>query len=240
MSTKALMRTSRIHFCFQQHLGEQKPDTCRCRKLITTHEATKMVREGRAQWVVLSRRPVVVEETCPVCDADESKRRSCQNCKGLGTSSKTYYQEEYSEDVVMAVMGSKDEDGNEVFRSVMAKQTPRVATIEKTHIERAYIEKIKEDQQRIEAYGLDVLEARVTTGIDNHYVEIKPEPEDSEELGTGRRYDWGRAIFARQSNDRTPGGIGEMMDRCEKCDAIIVDGSCECSSIQPSCFSRRK
>lgn len=205
------MRTSRVHVCFQQHLGEQKPKKCRCKKLITLHEATKEVREGRAQWLVLFRRPGVVEETCPICDADENKRQSCHNCGGLGVASKTFYQETYADDIVQATVGCEDNDGNEIFKSVMSKQTPRVPTIERTHIERAYIEEVKDDQERIELYGLAILEARVTSG--KHAIEIKPEPEDNEELGIGERYDWGRAIFARQSNDRTPGGIGSEESR---------------------------
>jgi hypothetical protein len=72
-------------------------------------------------------------------------------------------------------------------------KTPRVATIESEHIERAYVEGVKEAAERIEEYGMLILDARTYVGP-NRIPAIKPEPPDDPKTGTGRRYDFGRAI----------------------------------------------
>jgi hypothetical protein len=92
-----------------------------------------------------------------------------------------------------------------VYKPVKALKTPRVATIEKAHIYRAYVDGDKEEAERIEAYGLMTLEARIEMGI-------KPEPADDPKTGTGRNYDTGRSPFARIADERTSiGGIGKRI-----------------------------
>lgn len=80
------------------------------------------------------------------------------------------------------------------------KKTPRGATIEKAHIERAYIDKDEEEVARIEEYGIITLLSRIRIG--RYYVTLKEEP-----VG-GRDTDWGRPLFSRLADERTSGGIG--------------------------------
>lgn len=53
------------------------------------------------------------------------------------------------------VWGARPEEtqGNEKISSAYAKKTPRVHTIEKADMERAYVNQYREDQERIETYG---------------------------------------------------------------------------------------
>lgn len=95
------------------------------------------------------------------------------------------------------------------------KQTPRGATIEKAHMERAYAFGGDEDERiRIEEYGILTLMARVQIG--RYFVNHKAEP-----LG-GRERDWGRPIFCRQSEERTEGGIG--VDILLGTDTLVTEG----------------
>ena len=107
------------------------------------------------------------------------------------------------------------------YRPTLAMKTPRVATIEASHILRAYvsdeaiamveiaerngkkIQKFNNDQtspqaakatrDRIEEYGRLILDARFFVGP-NRISAIMTEPEDDPKTGTGRRYDYGRTI----------------------------------------------
>jgi hypothetical protein len=95
-----------------------------------------------------------------------------------------------------------------------SKQTPRGATIEKAHIERAYaFGGDEEERERIEEYGILTLLARVRIG--RYFVNLKPEP------AGGRANDWGRPIFAKVTEERTEGGIG--VDMPPKCDMIVTE-----------------
>ena len=80
------------------------------------------------------------------------------------------------------------------------KKTPRSASIEKAHMERAYIDLDEEEAARIEEYGLITVLSRVRIG--RYYATMKQEPDG------GRRHDYGRPILYMPDNDRTPGGIG--------------------------------
>ena len=51
------------------------------------------------------------------------------------------------------VWGRMSEQDEEVLHGAYAKQTPRVQTIEKAHIERAYVNQYPEDVARIEEWG---------------------------------------------------------------------------------------
>lgn len=165
-------------------------------------EATEMVAKGFAQWIILSQTVITGKEICPIC-LNEAVRKNCQNCKGLGEIEKSYPTNTYGSDIVLVTTGSEDDDGKMVYRPVTAKQTPRVATIERPHIERAYVQNDKDEQERIEAYGLMTLEARIEMGIGI-------EPPDDLTTGTGRRYDTGRSPFARISDERTTLGVGKI------------------------------
>lgn len=78
------------------------------------------------------------------------------------------------------------------------KRTPRGATIEKAHMERAYLFGGDEDEAaRIEEYGILTLLARVQIG--RNFVTLKPEPD-------GRYTDYGRPILYMPEDNRTPGG----------------------------------
>ena len=106
-----------------------------------------------------------------------------------------------------------DHKARKTVRSMIAKKTPRVATIEKAHIERAYVKGVKEEQQRIEYFKLTEFFTRMFVGLlEKHIVAIGIEPEDNRELRTGRTYDYGWAPFSTIKDDRTEGGIGVDTD----------------------------
>lgn len=192
------------HACYSPHLGEQKPRRCRCRKRISLLDATKMVEKGFAQWVILSRNLIKTIEICPICQNDALKK-GCQNCKGTGEVERVYPNDILGTDIVLVTAGSPDSEGKTVYRPVKSLKTPRVATIERSHIEKAYLDGNKEEQDRIEAYGLMTLEARIEMGI-------KPEPADDPKTGTGRSFDRGRSPFARIADERTSiGGVGKRI-----------------------------
>lgn len=80
------------------------------------------------------------------------------------------------------------QDGGQICLTGRMLRTPRGATIEKAHIERAYLfGGNDEEKARIEIYGLMTLLARVSVG--KNYERLKSEPID------GREKDWGRAIL---------------------------------------------
>ena len=193
-----------VHSCFSQHLNEKKPKKCRCRKRISLAEATSQVEKGFAEWLIFSTTLITGKETCPVCLADKLMK-GCQCCKSTGEVEKTYPVRTHTNDIVLVSGGSPNEDGSLTYRSVKAKQTPRVATLERSHIEKAYIDGNQEEIERIEIYGLMILEARIEMGI-------KPEPADDAATGTGRKYDTGRAPFGRTADERTTqGGVGKRI-----------------------------
>ena len=122
---------------------------CKCREDVSPARAHNLVQSGQAEWLVLRKDPIEVTEPCPICLEDELLVKSCQNCNNTGEVTKTVFSLVRSNDIVMVTSGGDDE----VFRSVMSKQTPRVATIEYAHIQRAYVNEYQEDIDRIEVYG---------------------------------------------------------------------------------------
>jgi hypothetical protein len=196
---------STVHLCFNQHLNEKMPQHCRCRKRVKIADATQMVEKGFAQWIITSQVILTGKEICHMC-LDDKTKKNCQHCKGTGEVEKSYPVNTYGNDVVLVATGT-EHDGRMVYRSVLAKQTPRVATIEKAHIERAYVQNNKEEQERIEAYGLMTLETRIEMGIGT-------EPSDHPDLWSGRKFDIGRSPYARISDERTNGGnIGSRISK---------------------------
>jgi hypothetical protein len=197
-------KQSKVHSCYSQHLGENKPKRCRCRKKVSLADATREVERGFAQWVVLSQTMVSVKETCSVC-ANDILKKGCQNCQGTGEVEKSYPSKVHGMDIVLVTAGTEDDDGNLVYKPVKAKKTPRTATIEKAHICRAYVDGDQEEIERIEIYGLMTLAARID-------MKIGFEPEDDPKTGTGRNCDWGRTPYARIADERTSiGGIGKRI-----------------------------
>jgi hypothetical protein len=152
-----------------------------------------MVERGFAQWLILGKTTVSRKELCPIC-ANGDFKKNCQSCKRTGEVDVSYQIETLGTDIVLVTAGSANDDGALIYRPVLALKTPRVATIEKSHIEKAYVEGNKEEQQRIEEYGLLILQARIDMGIG-----ITP-PDD----------DYGRSPFARISDERTTLGIGKV------------------------------
>jgi hypothetical protein len=159
----------RVHYCFSQHLNESLPprkcygscsknkrrctcNKCKCREQVSPSRANQLVKSGAAEWVVLRKDPVEVKNICSMCSNDDILKKSCPTCNKTGEVTTTVLLPVYSSDIVMVTSGSGD-PGHEVFRSVMSKQTPRVATIEYAHIQRAYVNEYPEDIERIEVYG---------------------------------------------------------------------------------------
>jgi hypothetical protein len=101
-----------------------------------------MVKVGEAMWFVVARERGVQTVTCPMCGNDDPLI-SCEICKGGGTAQVPAVWDTYTDDIVLINHRTKT---NKV-------STPRVATIESEHIERAYIDNVKEAQARIEEYG---------------------------------------------------------------------------------------
>lgn len=167
-------RMPRVHYCFSQHLNESLPPRrctgacqkgrkkgvrppctckkCKCRRIVSIDGARELVESGEAEWVIIKRNPIRTPRICPLCANDDLLKKSCSNCNKTGEIIEIVFSPERINDIVMVVRGS-GEPGHEVFRSVVAKQTPRVATIEYAHIQRAYVNGYPEDQERIEEYG---------------------------------------------------------------------------------------
>lgn len=116
-------RTVRVHYCFNQHLGEKLPENCNCRKEITYAEAESLVKQGRADWVILSKTRVNLDEVdkfnedrgrfnpplksldnddylkvCPTCSRRHTQalKRLCKNCHGRGYQDPVIFWEELS------------------------------------------------------------------------------------------------------------------------------------------------
>jgi len=160
----------KVHYCFQQTLGEVQPPRrcqakckkrgklcsckkCKCRQLISLSEATLRVKTGEAQWIIADSVVTKFDQVCRWCNADPTLKKSCANCKKTGVVAIYGVCPIPSNDIVMVTTACEEEGGKQVYRSVVAKQTPRVATIEAAHIIRAYVNENEEEQQRIEAYG---------------------------------------------------------------------------------------
>jgi hypothetical protein len=195
---------SRVHHCVGQinvAEGRNEPPapSCRCRKFVPIETATKFVKSGDVSWVVIKRTRGLAQVVCRLCSGDQSVK-NCAGCGGEGLAPEFVVWDEYNNDIVL--VSQLPEDKTEKKRSsILKKKTPRVATIEAPHIERAYVDGKKEAQQRIELYGELVMWGLQELGasvVDSRtrktVIEGKSEPVDNAKDGTGRRYDWGRAI----------------------------------------------
>jgi hypothetical protein len=184
-----------VHYCFSQHLNEILPPKkcgngcrkrlkkcvckrCTCRQEISVAKATLLVQEGEAQWVIIRKDPIAIKKICDMCLNDDILKRSCPNCGKTGNVEAVVLSPVRGEDIVMVSTGS-GEPGSEMFRSVMSKQTPRVATIELSHIIRAYVNGYQEDQERIEEYGR--MDSQFLKGL---VVPYRPDPDEGRTIFT--------------------------------------------------------
>lgn len=174
------------HTCFQTGKGFAKdtplsPKKCRCRQFVSASEAATEVALGLAQYVIASEKIVEIDEACPICTADEALVKFCQACKNTGLVKVSRTVIILGTDIIRTV----SLDGN---RNTLTTQVKKSPTIEKAHIERAYVDGNKVEQLRIEAYG-----ASARDFINDLIVGL--EPEDDRKKGTGRTYDYGRTTL---------------------------------------------
>lgn len=109
-----------VHACFDQRLGQLRPQTCRCRYRVAVDEAKKFVTQGKADWIIVDwRGGFPVEGSNLVWGARPEIKR----------------------------------DSDEKLSSAYAAKTPRVHTIEKADLERAYVSGKQDDIDRINAWG---------------------------------------------------------------------------------------
>lgn len=202
------MSVSRVHSCIQQiKVAEERLEPpaakCRCRKYIGIAKATLMVKNGEASFIVTNRIREATGEICHLCKGDPEVKK-CANCFGSGKEKGTLIREDYGNDIVLVSRHPADKTEKK-RSSALAAKTPRVATVEKNHIENAYSGSLTTDKprqwrgdgaearERIEEYGRLILDARMFVGKDRIPC-IGIEPENDAKTGTGRDFDFGRAI----------------------------------------------
>ena len=190
------MNVSKVHSCHGQEavvLQEQEPpaEKCNCRLTITIAQATALVSRGEAKWVVKSRTRGFRDTACRLCRGDQEVK-NCANCGGSGKEIEAFVEDIPGIDIVYTSSDPVDEKERKK-RKWLAPKTPRVATIESEHIERAYVDGNKEAAERIEEYGRLILDARTYIGPDR-ILAIGVEPADNPETGEGRNCDYGRTI----------------------------------------------
>ena len=225
------MRKVRMHQgCIGQEMvatGESAPPApkCRCKKMVDWSYANELIKTNQAKWVVIKRTPVEVVEDCSLCEAmTDAEKKSCALCEGSGKVKGLIdmgpLAETYNDDIVLMSQMSVDVKNKKYRRNTRAK-TPRVATIEKKHIIRAFVDDLKYAVERIKEYEAMIQEELGEFGAelrDSKTGEIVKQgnPEPKEEVisyppgsllfkdGTtnkswywkieGRRHDYGRAI----------------------------------------------
>ncbi len=222
-----MSRTVRLHSgCIKQEMvatGELAPPAgkCHCKKMVDYAYANELIKTGAAKWVVVKRTPVDVIEDCPFCvGMTDAEKKTCTLCSGSGKVSVLREIEVYNNDVVLMSSLSIDVKNKKYRRNTRAK-TPRVATIEKKHIIRAFVDDLKYASDRIEEYESMIQEqlgefgAELRDSKTGQIVKLaNPEPEDEAKgyppgsitfsdgstnkawwwKTEGRRYDWGRVI----------------------------------------------
>lgn len=172
----------KVHHCFQVKKGFERdtplsPDKCKCRQFISVQRAAAEVEHGLAQYVVVMEKHGETEETCNICGGLDDLKKTCQACgkTGVITIPKVYLS--IGEDIVYISL-----DGKQNSKTTQVKKSP---TIEKAHIERAYVNGNQMEQARIELYGLSIADfmRSLISGF---------EPPDDLKTHTGRKYDYGR------------------------------------------------
>ena len=165
--------------------AEPPSPKCNCRMIITISEATQLVKRGEAKWIVKTRTRGVRDVPCSLCKGD-LEVKNCAKCEGTGKQEESYVEDIPGTDIVYTTSTPEDIEEKKK-RKWLAPKTPRVATIEKAHIERAYVYGNKDAAERINEYGR--MDKEMLAGLIVGY-----EPEDNAKTGEGRRYDWGRKI----------------------------------------------
>ena len=189
---------------------------CQCKKQIEYSEANDLVKRGAAKWVVTKRTRGTIEVDCPFClQWTDLEKKSCAQCKGTGRVMEAKVWEDFNNDIVL--MSSTPIDKGKYRMNTRAK-TPRVATVEKKHIFRAVIDGLKYAAERIEEYGLMILQARIDMGI-------KPEPVNDRLTQQGRDFDMGVPIISQIGGDDEPG-----LDQEE----LVIDRPPAASSKDPA------
>ena len=204
------METKKVrkHTCFQNGLGQDplNPKNCNCRKYVTTTEAALLVKESEAQYVVT--RYAEVSDACPVCDGQDILKNSCIRCEKTGKIIRK--EPVYGEDIIVSV-GIKQQ-------KIIKKKTPRSPTIEQGHIYRALDDpgssRSDNARARWDEVELLTLKERIKLLVVNYDLqlfeiawraweadpsqpfplELRTEPSNNKQSGTGRRYDYGRSV----------------------------------------------
>jgi hypothetical protein len=202
------MNDSKVHHCPHQEMVAQGIDEpparrCRCREYKPYVVADKMVKNGEARWVVVKRERGTQEVTCELCGGDKEVK-NCASCAGKGVVTVGVVWDSYGPDIVLVSRAAIDKKEKK-YRPALAMKTPRVATVEEEHIERAYAGSLTKDaprkwtgkgeeaRARIEEYGRMIEDARNFVGP-NKIPIIKMEPKDNAKKVEGRSFDYGRTI----------------------------------------------
>jgi len=171
-----------VHSCFERGEGFAKdtpliPSKCHCKRYISVAEAEAFVKLGLAQHVLKIME--FVDNVCDICGGEEILKKTCLGCLGAANVTVTRILNIPSEDIIFISL-----DGKTNTKTVQVKKSP---TIEKAHIERAYVDGNEIEQARIESYG--ELNKEVWAEL-----VVGAEPEDTPATGQGRSHDYGRSI----------------------------------------------
>jgi hypothetical protein len=227
----------RVHHCISQEyvaqgLSEPPAKKCTCRKFIEYKEADLLVKKGSARWVVTARQRGTRTVSCDMCDGNP-EIKNCAQCGGDGVIVTPAVWDTYDDTQIVLVSHAAINPNEKKYRPALAMKTPRVATIESEHIERAYVDGNREAAARIEEYGRLIQEARMYPGPAKcaHRPEFKcdrctvapgekvnaiqAEPENDRSKAQGRDYDYGRGIIYAPSpqdsaNYRWPGVASQI------------------------------
>src|SRR6267142_7126348 len=106
------MSFARVHHCRSQEYVAQKIEEppaakCRCKKYIQAEKAKKMVDEGAAKFIVLSRSQTLVDVPCGLCGADPEVK-NCANCHGTGKVQINNISEKLGDDIVLVSRAAVD------------------------------------------------------------------------------------------------------------------------------------
>lgn len=167
-----MQRKVKVHQgCIGQEMvatGESAPPApkCRCKKLVDYTYANELIKTNQAKWVVVKRTPVEVVEDCSFCEVmTDVEKKSCALCAGSGKVKGLREIETYNNDIVLMSQMSVDVKNKKYRRNTRAK-TPRVATIEKKHIIRAFVDDLKYAVERIKEYEAMIQEELVEFGAE--------------------------------------------------------------------------
>lgn len=125
-------------------LGEVRPKNCRCSYRVTVADAEKLIKNGIADYLITDWR------------YNEEK--------------KTFFPAPN----LNLVWGGKQAEELGLVKSSYAAKTPRVMTIEKANMERAYLDKHQDEIDRIEVWGQ--LQREVWASITNVYPDFWEDP----------------------------------------------------------------